>query len=188
MPTLLELIADTEHRDLFRWWLAARGGREMPARTDFDPIEHPAFLPRLFLVTVNPVPPHFRYRLCGTEIDETQGYPMTGRSFEQLFSGELLRFTSDRFADVAFNRHVSYHSSHFSSSNTAKHNRFTRLLLPMSDDGNRVDTILGSRIEASDYRRSYDELMHDADMRERYEIAVVDTAAADRDPVRFVTV
>lgn len=173
------MIADPEHRDLLRWWLSARGGRLMPSRADFDPIAHPAFLPRLFLVSVSPKPPHFRYRLCGTEIDTQQGYSMTGRTFEEIFDGELYRFTLERFLDVAFNQRISYHSTHFSSNNTARVSRFTRLLLPLSADGVRVDTILGSRIEAGNVRLSYDELENDADMLGRYEVTVVEAAHAD---------
>lgn len=174
------MIADPEHRALLDWWLETRGAREMPCRADFDPLDHPGFLPRLFIVEVSPQPPHFRYRLCGTEIDEQQGYLMTGRTFEEVFEGELYRFTHERFADVAFNRRISYHSTHFSNDNTAKRSRFTRLLLPLSDDGVRIDTVLGSRVRVSDSRRNFDELDHDAAIRRRYEIAVVAAAAADR--------
>lgn len=187
MVQLLDMIADAEHRDLLLWWLAARRGREMPSRSDFDPLDHARFLPRLFLVAVSPEPPHFRYRLCGTEIDTQQGYSMTGRTFEELFRDELYRFTLERFLDVAFNRRISYHSTHFSNDNTARNSRFTRLLLPLSDDGARVDTILGSRIEVSDVRRSYDDLEHDAAVRGRYEVAVVEAAQADSADARMLT-
>lgn len=182
----MHMIADPEHRALFDWWLSARGAREMPSRSDFDPLDHPRLLPRLFIVDVNPVPPHFRYRLCGTEIDDQQGYVMTGRSFEDLFQGELYRFTQERFADVAFHRRISYHTTHFSNDNSAKRSRFTRLLLPLSDDGPRIDTVLGSRIRVSDFRRSFVELDHDMEMRRRYEIAVVAAAEADRAAVTTV--
>ncbi|MEQ8817232.1 MAG: PAS domain-containing protein [Thalassobaculum sp.] len=180
MGGLMDMIADPEHRALFDWWLSARGAREMPSRSDFDPLDHPGLLPRLFIVDVNPLPPHFRYRLCGTEIDEQQGYPMTGRTFEDLFEGELYRFTQERFADVAFHRRISYHTTYFTNDNTAKRSRFTRLLLPMSEDGDRIDTVLGSRTRVSDFRRNFDELDHDAKIRRRYEIAVVPAAEADR--------
>jgi len=187
MVRLIDMIADAEHRDLLLWWLAARGDRAMPSRADFDPLDHPRRLPRLFLVAVSVEAPHFRYRLCGTEIDAQQGYPMTGRTFERLFEGELYRFTLERFADVAFNHRISYHSTHFSNDNTARKSRFTRLLLPLSDDGERVDTILGSRIEVSDTRRSFDELVHDDAVRGRYEVAVVEAAQADAPAARLLT-
>ncbi len=182
----MHMIADPEHRTLFDWWLSARGAREMPSRSDFDPLDHPALLPRLFIVEVSRIPPHFRYRLCGTEIDEQQGYPMTGRTFEELFEGDLYCFTQERFADVAFHRRVSYHSTHFRTDNSAKRSRFTRLLLPLSDDGERVDTVLGSRIRISDFRRNFDELNQDAGMRRRHEIAVVAAADAAREPLNVL--
>jgi hypothetical protein len=180
MGILSELIADAEHLALLRWWLDARCGREMPARPDFDPLDHPDLLPRLFLVSVSPQPPHFRYRLCGTEIDLQQGYSMTGRTFEEVFSGELLRFTHERFVDTAFNRRISYHTTHFSNDNSAKAVRFTRLLLPLLGADGRVEVILGSRVMASRSARSYADLDQDAELRQRYTVAVVDAAKADR--------
>jgi hypothetical protein len=178
MGDLMHTIADPEHRALFDWWLTVRGERDMPSRADFDPLDHPGWLPRLFLVEVGRRPPIFRYRLCGTEIDEQQGYSMTGHSFEELFEGELLRFTLERFGDVAFKRRISYHSTHFSNDNTAKRSRFTRLLLPLSGDGTRVDTILGSRIQVSNFRRNFDQLDHDDRIRRRYEVAMVPATEA----------
>lgn len=180
MVMLRQKIADTEHRELFDWWLATRGDRAMPARADFDPVGHPRALPRIFLVEINPTPPHFLNRLCGTGIDEQQGYPMTGRHFEQVFTGELLRFTVDRFADVAFRRLISYHSTIFRMADDGRQTRFTRLLLPLSDDGSRVDMILGSRIQSGDLPRTYETLAHDREARQRYEIAVVAAEEADR--------
>lgn len=180
MRTLRDLIVDPEHQSLLDWWLAVRGGRDMPARADFDPIDHPRCLPRIFLVEISPEPPHFLNRLCGTEIDEQQGYPMTGRPFEEVFAGELLRLTTGRFADVAFNRRVSYDSTVFTNADGDRSTRFTRLLLPLSDDGSRVDMILGSRIQAGNLPRSYGILASDRKVRQRYEIAVVAAAEADR--------
>jgi hypothetical protein len=187
MEALYDIIADREQRLLLRWWLDARGTREMPARGDFDPLDHPDLLPRLFLVAVNPEPPHFRYRLCGTEIDVQQGYSMTARTFEELFSGELLRFTHERFFDTAFNRRISYHTTHFSNDNEAKSWRFTPLLLPLAESGARVDMILGSRVVVSGLRRSYAELEQDVDTRQSYEVAVVDAAHAAEPRVRMLS-
>ena len=184
MATLHEVIEAPEQRALFRWWLEARGARLMPARADFDPLDHPALLPRLFLVTAAVDPLQFRYRLCGTEIDEHQGYAMTGKTFGQLFTGELLRFTAERFADTAFNRRISYHTTQFSNDNTLRATRFNRLLLPLSNDGTRVDTIIGSRVRVAGGRRSFAELSGGAAERLRYEVLVVDAADADRGPAR----
>lgn len=186
MVGLFQMIADPEHRALLDWWLSARGARDMPARSDFDPLDHPALLPRLFIVDVSPVPPHFRYRLCGTEVDAQQGYPMTGRTFESLFDGELYCFTQERFSDVAFLRRIGYHSTHFSRDNSGKRVRFTRLLLPLSSDGCRVDAVLGSSARVGTLRHCFRDLDHDAVTRRRYEIATVPAADADRATVTRV--
>jgi len=180
MGTLRDLIADSEHRELLDWWFAARGCRPMPSRADFDPIDHPRFLPRIFLVEVNPVPPHFINRLCGTEIDDQQGYSMTGKPFEETFAGDLLQFTTDRFVDVAFNGRISYYSTIFRREEDDQRTRFTRLLLPFSDDGTRVDMVLGSRVQAGDVTRDYRTLLEDPAARHHHEVAVVTVADIDR--------
>jgi hypothetical protein len=67
----------TCHCDLFRYWLAKRGGRRMPSRSDLNPAEIPHLLPHLSLV-------HWSggrlcYRLVGTAIVEQLGRDLTGK-------------------------------------------------------------------------------------------------------------
>ena len=187
MRTLREFIADTEHRELLDWWFAARGGRAMPSRADFDPVEHPRFLPRIFLVEIASTPPHFVNRLCGTEIDEQQGYSMTGKPFEETFAGALLDFTTERFADVAFNGLITCYSTIFTMEEDGARTQFTRLLLPFSDDGQRVDMVLGSRIQAGDVTRTYRALLTDPQATQRHEIAVVAAADVEHADVTILT-
>ena len=52
------------------WWESARGGRAMPGRKNFDPVEAPPeMLPHILLADVVWTPRlRFRYRLIGTHI------------------------------------------------------------------------------------------------------------------------
>jgi hypothetical protein len=50
----------------FRYWNSIRDGRDMPARTDLDPLDIPQLLPSIILLDVLHEPRDFRYRLVGT--------------------------------------------------------------------------------------------------------------------------
>jgi hypothetical protein len=64
------------HVDLCRYWLAKRGARSMPARSDIDPADIPALLPHIFLVHKSDG--QFRFRLVGTAVEQQIGRGLTG--------------------------------------------------------------------------------------------------------------
>src|SRR5258706_9352332 len=73
MPLLARI---SHHLDLYRYWLAKRGSRPMPARSDINPGDIPALLPYLGLV--NKVVGQFRWRLTGTAVADKIGRNLTG--------------------------------------------------------------------------------------------------------------
>src|SRR5258706_16250581 len=73
MPLLARI---SHHLDLYRYWLAKRGSRPMPARSDINPGDIPALLPYLGLV--NKVVGQFRWRLTGTGVADKIGRNLTG--------------------------------------------------------------------------------------------------------------
>jgi hypothetical protein len=68
----------SHHLDHYRYWLAKRGTRVMPARSDINPADFPLLLP--YLVLVESVDDQFRYRLVGSAITRAAGYDPTGRA------------------------------------------------------------------------------------------------------------
>jgi hypothetical protein len=66
----------SHHLDLYRYWLAKRGDRAMPARSDIDPGEIRALLP--YLTILDKADGQFRYRLHGSAVAQEIGRDMTG--------------------------------------------------------------------------------------------------------------
>lgn len=71
-------------RELFRYWDAKRGTRQMPARRDLDPLEFAFALGHILLLDVEREPLAFRFRLHGTALVQHAQYDMTGRTVADL--------------------------------------------------------------------------------------------------------
>jgi hypothetical protein len=66
----------SHHLDLYRHWLAKRGSRSMPARSDLNPGDICPLLP--YLTIVDKVDGQFRWRLVGTAAVQEFGHDPTG--------------------------------------------------------------------------------------------------------------
>ncbi|HNB25427.1 MAG TPA: PAS domain-containing protein [Alphaproteobacteria bacterium] len=148
----LNWIAANEDRRfavLLDYWrgLAGRLGR-LPKRSEFDPVDTPGVLPNLFLVDVvrdGTAEPRFRFRLLGGAITARESV-RPGRFLDEFpamrDSDRIMRHYHDaldlkvrvRAATLAWDHptkdFITYHA----------------LLLPLSEDGHRVDTLLGLAI------------------------------------------
>jgi hypothetical protein len=114
----------------------------MPARADFDPLDLRAHLGHLLLVDVERAPLRFRYRLVGTTITEIIKRDVTGRYFEEIYTGRLLVDLIDAFSTVVETR------APLRIYSTTGHPRndvyvYDCVLLPLSADGESVNMILG---------------------------------------------
>lgn len=129
-------------RDLHRHWEARRGERPMPARVDMDPVELPrGLLGNLFLVDVEEPPRRFRYRLVGTELTAVMRRELTGRYIDEM------PFLYRKFALPAYEEVMARGAPTYREINAVEalwRIRYKRLLLPLSDDGARINMILGA--------------------------------------------
>lgn len=137
-------------REPFAYWLAKRGGREMPARDDLDPLEMRAWLPQTMLF--EPVAGgDFRARLVGTDVRERVGVEMTGRLASELpIPREMAMSVVNDFHEVLRGRRPTYRRHEHASLITGKPIRFERLLMPLASDGGRIDMLFGVRRELPD--------------------------------------
>lgn len=148
----LRWIAAQEDRRwpfLLEYWrgLVARLGR-LPRRAEIDPVDFPLLLPNMFLVDVvrgDGAAPRFRFRLLGGAItnresvrpgqflDDFRGMRDSERIMRHYFD-TLERRIRVRSATLAWDHptkeFITYHA----------------LLLPLSEDGDLVDTLLGLAI------------------------------------------
>ena len=81
-----DLGDNPKFRDLLAYWERKRGTREMPTRSDIDPLELKQHLGWLVMVDVLPEPGRFRFRLVGTKVVEAYGRDSTGRTVEEAFA------------------------------------------------------------------------------------------------------
>lgn len=139
-----EAAGETEHprlQRLLRYWDDKRGGRPMPARRDIDPFEIPDLLPHVFLVGVSYDPLVFRFRLAGSEVNKLLGEEITGKTTDEIKVERLRPVFRKAYEDVVRSRQPAAVTRTYEG-----HNRYlvyTRLLLPLSADGEVNDMLLG---------------------------------------------
>ena len=141
---------EVEHptlRLLFRYWDERRGGRSMPSRRDIDPLDIPKLLPHILLIDVSYDPLVFRFRLAGTEITGLFGEEITGKTTEEIQNQRLGRLLRKSYEEVIRVRLPSAKTSTYEGRN--RYLRYTRLLLPLSADGEVIDMLLGALVPLS---------------------------------------
>ena len=128
-------------KDLYRYWDGKRAGRAMPARSDIDPLEIPQFLDSLLLFDVEADTGRFRARLAGTKIVDFYGADYTGEYLDEIEFGDrrddILRAyrTCLETKRPSAQEHMFWNIRGF-------HFKVERILLPLSDDQERVNMVL----------------------------------------------
>lgn len=110
----------------------------MPQRRDIDPVEiPPRLLPNLQITEVIDGGKRFRYRLVGTAIVNAYGADMTGKFYDELFSGERLRGIEASLRRVCEHRQPIFVCNQYHSTRDVRL-LCTRVVLPLSDDRDAV--------------------------------------------------
>lgn len=129
-------------RELYAYWNDKRGERVAPRRADIDPLDLPRLLGNILICEVHDPPRDFTFRLFGTALVDAVGRDLTGARFSTLFSRDVApdivreyEMVADRCAPVISRQDAGWAQK--------SHVRYERLLLPLSDDGERVNRILG---------------------------------------------
>lgn len=130
---------------LYDYWVSKSKEGHIPSRAQIDPLDVPELLPIIFLVDVswqNDVP-DFSFRLVGSKITEIVGSDPTGQDFLSFYNEDNLEPMTQIYGQVARlgEPFVNNASAPFSDKDFVK---LARLLLPLSEDGVRVDMILGA--------------------------------------------
>lgn len=134
-------IQDDRLQGLFRYWGSKLHGRTMPARADLDPLEMRPWLGNLVLVDFPANPNEYRIRLEGVNVVQFYGSDRTGRGIEVMTSDMERQVVLPQYFLVVETRVPAYFEAEFISSEgvlTYQH----KLILPLSDDGARVNMTL----------------------------------------------
>ncbi|MGH6892244.1 MAG: PAS domain-containing protein [Dongiaceae bacterium] len=142
---------DRRWTPLLEYWnrLARRHGR-LPKRTAIDPLELPAgLLPNIFLVdavrAAGAPAPRFRFRLLGAAIAERETV-RPGQYLDDLPTDKAPDEMTRQYLEC-LERRVSIRSMNLAWDHPTKEFiTYHVMLLPLSDDGAEVDTLLGLAI------------------------------------------
>lgn len=128
-------------RRFYSYWDGRRGRRAMPARRDFDPVDIPWMLG---FVTLHEVLPggDFLFRVDATNTASMFGIDMTGRTLAEypvVSVREMIRRALTIVAETGrpLRSDLDYDSAH-------SHWRYERLILPLSDDGERPNMLFSA--------------------------------------------
>lgn len=129
-------------RELHDYWLTKHDGARLPSRGDLDPADMRVLLPHLLLVDCGETLAAFRYRLYGTELCRGFEQDRTNLRFADLpnienYDEAYAGYWQTYSAAVA----VYFHGRRVSSRRDWL--LYSRLTLPLSADGTKVDKILG---------------------------------------------
>ena len=144
--------ADIRHRALralFGYWTERCPGPDrLPSRADIDPVRMKAFLPHVMLVDVTGDPARFRWRLLGTATIGWLHRDMTGRWFDEIYSGAVLDSMTGMYRTTVTTRRPARFTGRASFADK-DHVVFETLHLPMravDDPDGPVRMILGGAV------------------------------------------
>jgi hypothetical protein len=137
---LLEIRTATLQR-LHRDWESRRGGRDFPARGDFDVLDFKYVIGQLALLDVNYEPLRFRFRLHGTGISQRVGYDMTGKELDDLPPPLVRALVRRHFAEVVERRTpiVELREREIKDDRRVESES---LALPLAADGKTIDMLM----------------------------------------------
>jgi hypothetical protein len=127
----------------YAYWRGLLGGRSAPGRSDLDPAAIPRLLPHVLMADVQDGGDggeRYRFRLVGTEVERAFGRPMTGRSLDALTGDGYRAYLVDLYDEVVARWTPIYSRSAYRAPESTLATR--RLMLPLSEDGGRVDRVL----------------------------------------------
>lgn len=143
-PEETEARIAASHPDIgamFAYWRGKAGDRRMPRRSDLDPGDVKAFLPRITLVDVVPDARRFVYRLVGTEEVASRGSDPTGRSVAEAFFSASAEESLDYYEYVARYGEPYCFRGDYRAPDGAPEKQDV-IFLPLSEDGASVSMIL----------------------------------------------
>lgn len=139
---------DHRFRQLVDYWTSKRVGDKLPGRRHIRPEELQSLLPYLLLydIVTEPEGGHrFRVRLVGTHFVELLGKEISGRFLDETAYGPRYPELHQRLLTVIETRLPDFG---IASLNNPERSfiQYGHLTLPLAEDGEHVDMLLGARI------------------------------------------
>jgi hypothetical protein len=125
----------------FEYWQVKCGARAMPRRADIDPSEITRLLPHLQITELMDGGTRVRYRLVGTAIVTAYGAELTGKYFDEVFSGDRLRFVEDNYRLMCHEKRPILVGNRYVSRKDIELFCY-RVVMPLSEDAASVNQVL----------------------------------------------
>ena len=145
MNSARELTVETAEHPKVKWmheyWHAKRAGRELPQRSDFDPLEMRSVLGNLCLVEVTADDPRrYLFRVDGSNLASITGFDLTGKFADQLPDPAYRDYVLALYERVVAGRAPVILAKDEDWAGIGM--RVESVTLPFSTDGGRVDYLL----------------------------------------------
>ncbi|MEZ5833750.1 MAG: PAS domain-containing protein [Dongiaceae bacterium] len=134
-------IRDQRLLDLFQFWKGKLNGRRMPASDDLDQAGMARWIDHLMLVDVPGEIRDFRIRWLGSEVAAMFGTPRAGTGIEAMTSEGERSSIIPQYRVVIDTGVPAYYETEVELSGRGLVDQ-RKLLLPLSNNGTRVDAVL----------------------------------------------
>jgi hypothetical protein len=128
-------------REVLDHWVDARGGRDMPRRSDIDPTHMAGSLPYVWMVDHDKASDEFIVALAGDEIRRAWGRPLMRRDVREAIGASF------KAAEGSWRRVLSMpaimHGVYFGQ---AAYGRVERLVLPVEGSDGEATRLLGATV------------------------------------------
>jgi len=130
-------------RQLYDYWECKRADRRWPRRSDIDPVDMRFALGNIDLVEISYDPIVFFFRVSGSNIDRDEGFNMQGKTLDEYPLPQHRETVRRKYLEVLELGDPDYEELERLDEGRAVH--FGRLILPLSDEGSRIDMLLMGR-------------------------------------------
>jgi len=142
VSSLAELPAPSKEALAFiEAWKAARHGRLVPRKRDFDPLAVPLLLPDLWIYEYLPAEDAFRCRLAGERVNKAWGVSIAGRMSDEVLGAEANVHVSGVWKRVLGGPLIQFTTLDRPSENDLY--MAERTIVPLSDDAGALIFVLG---------------------------------------------
>jgi hypothetical protein len=132
-------------QQLYDFWERKRAGRRWPKRSDVDPLELKFALGNIDLVEIAYDPIVFLFRISGSNIDRDEGFNMQGKTLDDYPLPQHREAVRKTYMRALEKGEPDYEE--IERLDEGKLVRYGRLILPLSQAGDRVDMFLMGRYE-----------------------------------------
>ena len=133
-------LQSSELREILRYWSRIRDGKDLPARSDFDPLDLRGALGWVTLADRNADAGEFRYRLVGTRVSELTGIDLTGQPVSAMPIGGYADFLMGRMWETVDRARPI--ACRYALALRQRRVLVERLDLPLTNGSDRVEFIL----------------------------------------------